>query len=186
MLTAGAKTGTANIRQRPCHHSTLGPIVPTLLRGTYLFDIVCDRPWLPFEYFGLHGFPSPELLPAGHPASRYFPFAALDKEFARDHVMRSLLGNGMHLKSIGTVFLWALARADFKEHGHSTTEQELPTYPTVVPAAASAPEFTETMMQSCMAGTSLSVGSSAAIGEVAAAPHSKSFSFTRSASGSAG
>ena len=95
----GLPTATVNIRQSTKKHAAPSHIVPSLLRQTLYYDMVLDRPWLPNEYFALHGFACPG------------PFGDIIFDMTLPNVL-ALLGNGNHLKAMGATFMWALGATE--------------------------------------------------------------------------
>lgn len=93
-----------NITQNVSHMSTPGPIAPALLTGSWLFDLIQERPVLPYpEHYAIMGFPV---------HSEQFPW---EETFMLRRVLdathRRVTGNGMHLSQIGCWLAFALAIA---------------------------------------------------------------------------
>ena len=103
-----------NIEQRAEYTKTMASIMPTLIRGSHLFVLTGDlawRPLVPEEYMAIQGLPAFEV--DGTRLRSALTIALLDHAargtFSRTK-FRSMLGNGMHHASVGSVLLDALLR----------------------------------------------------------------------------
>ena len=76
----------------------------TIMRNSNLYDMVQDRAVTQEEIFALQGFAHPGLWPSSIFAA---DFPVSDR--LKKHQVLNLIGNGMHLASVGSTWLMALA-----------------------------------------------------------------------------
>ena len=119
LLADGAAVSVCNIMWNVHYAGKPGLICPPLLRHAVMYDLVQDRLVLPEELFVIHGWPAPAIVnmyESCRGEAGYFPFVdIMDAE--SPHLLplrciKSLMGNGQHLKSLAAVTMFGLGCAD--------------------------------------------------------------------------
>ena len=100
-----------NLAQSPIHFHTADDMFPTLLRKSYLYELVTESEILPAQHLLIQGFPVPGLVSEAN--SAFFPFASLLNVTSSECVsqltdveLRSLAGNSMHWAALGAWLLF--------------------------------------------------------------------------------
>lgn len=94
-----------DLMQSVSHWGYKTDVVPTLLRGSVLWDLVTWRHVLPEEVLLMQGLPVPGLVP--DVLSRRFPFPAVLRGMDVA-AKRSIAGNSMHAACVSAAFIWVL------------------------------------------------------------------------------
>ena len=92
--------------------------MPTLLRGSLLYDLVRKRTVLLAEHWLMQGFPHPDIEALPQYMRGEFPFTALvttststgSQPALSTGAQRSLTGNAMHVSQVGLWFLYNICR----------------------------------------------------------------------------
>ena len=94
------------------------PVAPTLMRRSFLYDIISDQELLPLQHLLIQGFPVPLDGVVDTSISAHFAFPSLISPLATeedDHLLsadsvRSLAGNSMHWSALASwlVFVWSV------------------------------------------------------------------------------
>ena len=100
--------------------------LPTLMRGSALFDLVARKPILEEELYCAQGFP--HFLEEGDEYSKYWPW--VDGFEHSPMQMRKMQGNGMNLAAVGSVLMFLMAATEklYKpchEHMKALAEMEI-------------------------------------------------------------
>lgn len=107
-----------NLMQNPCHMAPCRRLIaPTLLRGSLLWSLSCQRLVCPMEYMLMQGIPAAPTNAVGgaaaddraHAHVMQCPFVADLTESFSESTIRRMAGNAMHVQQVGAVYLLVYA-----------------------------------------------------------------------------